>query len=374
MKIKKLLIVPADSLVENEPASPYAAFLFSAAKYVKRSIAGMPSVYDAELQRYADIPKILGQENTLILGRYYPHFHLPTPPPASPYPSLHGTPPGRAVGAPNLAAAMPEVDALLVSVRAGARRDIAVKEARKRDIPIAMIDAFDHQSNYGAADIRKELCRGFKKGEHFDLYFKADLPLGYASDYILPLAPVPLRPESYQFSTLPKNISIFYSGKHRIKGQPDGAEIVDAVGNNFDNAVLLDHSVGHKTFLTNREYWDYLSRSLIALSPSRFVWDSFRHCEAGLAPGTALVAPRPYVETTGPALRDGVNALLYETELRSGKRYLVDGKGFVEKIKYYLARPQELVKVAEAWHKDVLAGHTILARSKYILKSMEEAF
>ena len=71
---------------------------------------------------------------------------------------------------------------------------------------------------------------------------------------------------------------------------------------------------------------------------------------------------------------DGVNAILYDTEFRDGKFHLKDGGALVEKVRYYLAHPAEREAMAKRWSTDVRAGHTILARSRYILEAMERAF
>jgi len=124
-----------------------------------------------------------------------------------------------------------------------------------------------------------------------------------------------------------------------------------------------------------KEYWYNLSRAQMALSPSGRVWDSFRHCEVGLAPLTCLIAPRPYVETVKPYLRDGKNAILYDTKLREDKKYhLVNPSALIEKIRYYLDHPNECQNLAQAWQTNVLEDHTIFARSKYIIESMEKVF
>lgn len=373
MKIKKILIVPAQALVEKEPRSPYAAFFLRSARQVKRRIFGLPSAYNSEIQRYGDIPKILGAENTYFFGRLYTHLHLSEPPQSCPYPSCHATPRGTLINEPEIDEVVAKVDAVLVSIQAGERRDLVIKKAKKRDMPVAILDAQDHQAIYQASDIRAELSCGLKAGEQFDIYFKENLPLGYGTDIILPLAPAPLRPEVYRFRTFLKSVDVFHSGKARVSAQPDNRAAISLVQQKFSNSEIIEHKT-HGSFLTLHEYWDGLSRARFALSPSRFDWDSFRHCETALAPATALIAPKPYVETTGPPLRDGVNAVLYNTECRAGRYYLRNPDELVEKIRFYLERPQERERLAARWAEDVLSGHTILARSRYILEQMERAF
>jgi len=142
----------------------------------------------------------------------------------------------------------------------------------------------------------------------------------------------------------------------------------------FTGVTFIEHDLRRRTFLTTLRYWRYLAESQMTLSPSGKSWDSFRHCEVGLAPASVLIAPKPFLETVGPPLRDGVNAILYDTELRAGKYHLANAPLLVEKIRHYLDHPQEREAVAIAWSRDVLSGHTVLARSRYILENMERAF
>ena len=371
MKLKKILIVPSDAIVESASSISSPAFFIDFAKAVKRAFYPIPYVYDAELQRYADIPKILGKDSTFIFGRMHYYLHSASIPEFCPYPSCHGTPKGTSIKASEIDGVMKSVDAVLVSTRAGWRGKLTTIEAKKRGIPVAMIDAHDHPSNYAAVDIRRELCRGFEKGIHFDIYFKNDLPLGYRTESILPLAPCPLRPEFYTFASLKKDLSIFYSGRPRPRCQPDRYQTV-ALAAQFPKTLVLDQDFSRSTFMSSREYCRNLSRAELALSPSGKVWDSLRHCETGFAPGTALIAPKPYVETVGPPLRDGVNAILYNTEFKDGKSHLKDAKGLAEKIRYYLDNPAKRKRIADQWAEEVRQWHTIYARSRYILESIEK--
>ena len=373
MKIRKILIVPARTLVDKESQSSAAAFFVNGARFLKRNMLGLTtSVYDGELQFYADMPEILGRNNVYLFGSYLPHFYSRKIPAECAYPSCHGIPYPTCATAKELKSILKEVDAVLISTRADkGHRELVGQLAQKNDIPIAMIDFKDHYSIFGVRASEEEICRGFKKGSDYELYFKKDLPLGQRSDAIFPLAPVPVRLESYRFSDLPKDTDIFYSGKMRAKGTGDRGDIVNLVKNNFPRSIVFEHA-DRSTFLSLKDYLDYMSRAKIALSPSGVVWDSFRHCEVGLAPKTLLLAPRPYMEVVGPFLEDGVNAILYETEFREGKYYLTRTGELVEKIKHYLDNDAERERVANQWVADVRDGHTGVARSKYIAESIDK--
>lgn len=372
MKVRKILIVPSYKLVEEVKEPLYISFFIRPIKSLARRFGIRRLVYNDEVLFHGDVVKVLGNENVFVFGKHHHHLHEVMIPDNCRYPSCHGTPRHIYLKENEVRRVIKDdVDAVLVSIRAGARGDLVIHEARKCDIPVAMIDTVDHESNYGADDMWKELCYGFKPRKHFDLYFKKDLPLGYKTDAILPLGPIPVRPESHQFPNSEKDVDIFFSGRLRTgRTQADRAETVLLVRDNFPGAVVLEHD-SSGAFISTRRYWDYLSRSKMALSPSGRIWDSFRHCEIGLAPRTALIAPKPYIETVGPFLRDGVNAILYDTEFRDGQYHLVNGVELGEKIAYYLANSRELERIAEAWTADVLSGHTIFARSKHIIESIE---
>lgn len=372
MEIRKLLLVPADALVDASAPSAFSRVL-EPLREIKRHFTPGQTPYDAEILFYGDMPLVLGRENVFQFGAYPAQLHAARVPAQSPYPSCHGTPRATIVHGEEINEILQRVDAVLVSTRAGKRRDAVMALAREKGVPVALLDFQDHQSNYGAADVRKELTYGFVAGRDYDLYFKKDLPLGYATERIRPMAPVPVRPESFTIPALGKDIDIFYSGRSRQGCQADRGETVDLVKEYFSGVVLKEHE-GRGNFMTTHEYWQYLARAKMALSPSGKVWDSLRHCEVGLAAGTSLIAPRPYVETVSPALEDGKNALLYDTEFREGKYHLENPREFVRKIRELLSDDASREAVANAWSSDIREGHTVFARSKYIVEEMGRVF
>jgi len=374
MKIKNILIVPTTMLA---PSTEF--FLKRLARVVKYGIGSLfPLPYHGELQMHGDIPRVLGKEHTFIIGKYHQSLFSKDISEQCAYPSCYGIPEGTSIGKRDINVVIGRVDVVLVSAQAARELiELVVKQARAKKIPIAMIDFADHEALYGLNDQekRKRMFRGFIPGNHFDLYFKKDLYLGYKTDTLLPLAPVPVRPESYNIPVIKKDTSIFFSGRLRADlCQADRMETTDLVRKNFSDALIVDFE-SQKSFMTTKEYWHNLSRSHLALSPSGRVWDSFRHCEVGLAAGTCLIAPKPYVETVGPYLVDGHNAILYDTQLSNdGKHHIVNQGELVEKIRYYLDHQEEREAMAKRWQSDVLQGHTIFSRSKYIVESMEKAF
>ncbi len=370
MKVKKILIVPSNKTIQ--PIKNGAIInLLKIARNIKLKLNPSYFVYDGEMLFYSDIPKILGEKNVFVLDKYHPYLLSKKIPYNCPYPAFTSAPQTVFISKEEVNNIINEVDVVLVSTRAGNRGKLVIEEARRREIPIALIDFHDHDEIFTSTSFEKDCFRGFVKGKDFNIYFKKDIPLGHKSDILFPLSPLPVRADSFKTLIMEKDIDIFYSGRSRTDlCQPDRGESIDIIKKNFKNLKILEHET-RKTFPTRKKYWEYISRSNISISPSGRVWDSYRHCEIGLANKTALVAPRPYVETVGPALRDGVNSILYDIEVINGRAHLINKGEFVSKLKYYLNSPIELENLANKWTNDVKQGHTVYARSKYIIKTIE---
>lgn len=330
--------------------------------------------YDAEILLCGDLPSVLGINNVFSFGKYLPHYFHDTISEFCPYPSCCKTPEPIFLKKNELKSVLNKIDALIVSSRASERGQYAITEAKKIGLPIAIIDVQDHELIYGSSDIENQLCRNFSYNYHYDLYFKKDLPLGYKTDTIVPLAPTPVRPESHHFIKLKKKYDIFYSGRKRAsRCQDDRAQMAKLLKNKFNKILFKEHD-SRNTFLPIRDYWENVSNSRITLSPSGRSWDSFRHCEVGLSESTALLAPKPYIETIQPLLEDGENSILYDTEIQNGRYGIIHESDIVDKIGFYLNNLEKLTSIAKKWNQDVVSGHTIFARSKYIINVMKQSF
>lgn len=377
MKINKILIVPAEKVVNEQ--QPFLHYLhpYILAKYIKRSLR--PCVhYIGELQFYGDIPSILGKKNTFMYGQLLPMLHSKKLPENSAYPSCHGIPYYTSIRRNNLKKILKQVEAVLISSRSGAFGDevLAILGAgpEYKRVLRAIIDFPDQEELYYTKN-RQDMYRGYVYKKQFDIYFKKELLPELNESYTYPLAPLAVRPEMYSFPNVKKDKSVFYAGRMRqIKCQADREETVAAIEelNKKTNDNLILKHVSRKDFLSTKEYWRALARSRMALSPSGRVWDSFRHCEVGLSPNTAIIAPKPYQLVAGPYLEDGKNSILYEAELQSdGKYHLKNKEEFLAKVEYYREHPNETDRLAGQWNEDVLRGHTVYARSKYILETIE---
>ncbi len=372
--IQRILMVPSGRVVRYEDELLYAPFLERIVEKIKSRVFTRPVLYDGETQFYGDIPAILGRENSFVFGLYRPNVLWKEAPEDCPYLSTIGNPrPTFFVRRKDLPSVVKKVDAVLISTRSGVRGKMAAACARKYGVPVALLDYQDYPQLYGMRgdDIRHALFGGRESGKDFDIFFKKELPLGYASKTVRPLAPVCVRPSSYTFDPLSKDQSVFFSGRPRPECQGDRLETAELFSVHFPDA-RIELPGSQKVFMTAREYCNSFARSKIILSPSGISWDTVRHAETGLAPGALLVAPKPYIETTGPALKNGENAVLYDTELRDdGKYHLIKGSELIDKIRWYLQNDVEREKITAVWQKDVAQGHTVRARSQYILDSIE---
>jgi len=367
MLLKKLLIVPCDRLAKPAGSGAWWSRVTSP---VNKWLGRLPVTHDGELHYWGDVPHILGKENTFMLASPLDErLTLIPPEPNCPYPSCHGTTHARYINEKELEQAVREVDAVLLSVAAGSRVEKTLNIANKLDKPVAILDWPDHAELYGDPNRVKSTYREFIYGRDFQLYFKQDLLPEIANEYTLPISPLPIRPEAFNFKPQEKKYTLFFSGRPRYEiSQGDKKEIIDEVKENIPNTKIVLH-YDRSTFMTRDTYTETLAASQISLSPSCRVWDSFRHCEVGISPRTALLAPEPYISTAGPPMKDGVNAILYKTKLVEDK-YHLDDASIIERIRQYLDDPDKLLEMADRWRKDVYAGHTVNARSRYILEAI----
>lgn len=327
----------------------------------------------AEVLHYADIPKILGVENTYMVGRYYRDYTRKSIPRHTRYPSLHKTPKGTYIDESELAEVIKKVEAVIICKRAGSLGDRARSLARKHDVFMAVVDHFDDLELYKNPDT-KPLTDGLRYGQDYHLYFKHDIPLGRASDTLLPIAPMPVRVESYPVAAwngYQRDISVFYRGQQRLGVlRGDRHQLAELIRSHIPSAVI-DNQPKRKTFSV-KEYWEKLARSLIAYTPSGKVWDSTRHCETALF-GCVPLIPQPDCETVNSAVRNGENAIAYETQrTRNGEYVVVNVKKTLDRVKEVLSDGIELPRIAESWRQEVFVNHTTEARARYLVDAINQ--
>lgn len=326
----------------------------------------------AEVLHYADVAALLGAGRTFIVGAYYPDYTRSSPGPYSRYPSLCKTPAGTPVRERDVGDLLPHVDAVVIGTRAGAVGDRVRRLAKARGVFVAMLDHCDDLAVYGSPEAAP-LTGGLRYGYDYDLYFKHDIPLGRASGTLLPLAPMPVRPES--FPQVPADgrrpIPVFYRGQQRLTVlRGDRAQLAALLRDRIPGAVI-DNQPVRKTYAL-AAYWRDLARARIAFSPSGKVWDSTRHTEAAMF-GCVPLMPLPDCETVRGAVRDGEQIVGYRTaRLPDGRYAVVDPEGTIDRVRDLLRDERALERMGRAWRDTVLAHHTTRARAHYLLEAIGE--
>lgn len=376
MTMRKILVVPAE-LVTNGLRSGRQAKPSRRLSLWERWVAWLqPAVprgflFCGEVLQYADLSALLGGQNVFVAGGFHPAYHASRVSSYSTHPSCLLTPSATVIPLAEIPSFVRGVDAVLVSIRAGTWGREAIRLAREAGVRAAVLDFFDHEDVMVPGADAETVFRGLLPGRDVDVYFKKELTAAFRSERAWPIAPVPVRPESYAIPRLAKRVDVFYSGRARPdKCQPERAEIVEVVTRARVRARIVSHHAWN-TFASVRGYWRDLAEARIALSPAGRVWDSFRHCEVGLAGTTALLAPEPYVETVGDGLVHGHSALLYAVTHRDGRFHVANPDRAMAEVREYLAAPGELQRLAATWREVVMKHHTVRARAEYLLRVME---
>src|SRR3989344_1920997 len=169
MHIRSILVVPPDALVDFRRNSGFFSPVVEPLRQLRQYMTPQSAPYDGEVLFYGDMPVVLGRDRVFQFGPYVSHLHFERVPDSSPCPSVYGTPRATVIMRPEMADVLGSVDAVLVSTRAGDRRDFVIQASRQRGIPIALLDFQDHHSNYGASDIRRELTYDFVPKRDYDL-------------------------------------------------------------------------------------------------------------------------------------------------------------------------------------------------------------
>tara|TARA_B100000315_G_C14574379_1_gene587217 strand:- start:175 stop:1296 length:1122 start_codon:yes stop_codon:yes gene_type:complete len=372
MKINKILIVPAELRLLKYSEN----LLRKSIRYFRTKLSNSRNKenikYNAEINFYGDLPLILGKENVFVFGEYQDQY-LSEMDPFCLYPSCQGTPePTFVTKHEELISILDDIDAVLISSKSSAIGRKVTKLARHKDVPVAIIDRYDHEGLYLSENIENEICRNFIYGTDYDIYFKHTYPIRFKKEHVYPICPTPIRPKSYNFKSVKKDIDFFFIGRPRAdRCQPDRAEIVNIISNNFENThIKFDES--QDNFLLPSEYHDYQSRARFVLSPSGRVWNGSRLTEAGLAK-SVLIAPKPYHHTVGPQFRDGFNSILYDVELMEDGYHLTNKDDLLDKIQFYLNNLSKIEEIAENWYNDVLSGHTTLARAHNLIETLQSS-
>ena len=233
-------------------------------------------------------------------------------------------------------------------------------KAKKLDIPIAMIDAHDDEPVY---DLGKPYL--LKSQRHpYNLLFKQDLPIGLRSNKILPLSPLPYPSgKNYIFKETKSFKSIFFSGADRPNiTRSDRGIICNYIEQNFlDSRIFLN-----KPKLPENLY-EYLNKeSLIQLSPSGRVWNSFRHCSAAID-SPVLVIPQNDCELTWDVFKDEENCITYDPNKLDEKNL----NTLRSKIETVIKDDQLSKKIRYNYFDIIMKNCSQLNAAKYLLENLK---
>jgi hypothetical protein len=375
MKLNKILIVPASYITNyrNRKILPYKNII----KHIfQRNFHEILSEFKkdylcTEMYHYGDIPKVLGEKNTWILGNYYNEYATNVMDPNTRYISLHNTTPGTHINFKDAFNNLHDFDALLISIRSGKAGEKLRKKAKKLNIFVGIIDYFDDLEIYKNKSI-KNLTRNLIYNQDFDIYFKHDIPKGMAEEWLFPLAPMPLRIENYpdlETNWSKKNVPVFYSGRNSHKPRKDRLIITDAIQKHISGSRIKNIAPFEE--LKVSDYLHNLQNAKICFSPSGKVWDSTRHVELAVYKNVPLI-PVPDCETVGSVVKDSINCISYNFDPQKSLSS-IDTKEIIEKINFYIKNDTQLKIIAENWNSDIIESHTTIARANYIINSFENS-
>lgn len=325
-----------------------------------------------EHYHYADIVECLGSDSVHMLGKYYPEYIQTDFDPYTRYPSLHNTPIIKHIFGSIEDINIEQYDAIIIGIRSGELGEKLRKRALKKNIMVVIIDYFDHLDVYANPTLEC-VTRGLVWKKDFDLYFKHDLPLMVNEEYLLPIAPMPIRNKAYPKINVQwknKNTPIFYSGRSGHRPRADRIQLCEEIGRRINGSKIVE--IGPYEKISIVDYANNLANTKIALSPSGKVWDSTRHSETGLYLNVPLI-PKPDCQTVNNLIKNDINALQYEIEINkvSGIYQVKCIDDLIEKINYYLEHDQDLMGMAAKWRQEILESHTTLARAQYMLRNIE---
>lgn len=211
-----------------------------------------------------------------------------------------------------------------------------------RELPLFILDTWDDCGDH------TPILRDLLGRERFDGYFKREMLA--CVEYAPGTYPLPF---GYPDTRIPKQTSnerpddLFWAG-HRVFGL---------------RRLYLEHLEGllgarlDRTY-TQEEYVQALGRARIGLNFFGFGFDTVRYYELP-AHGCMLLSERPPIRIPHP-FRDGESAVFFD-----------DLPDLEEKLAYYLARPDEVARIAHEGRECLTLHHTTSVRARQLLGRIE---
>lgn len=246
-----------------------------------------------------------------------------------------------------------------------------IKKFKKKNKGVGIFDQQDNiEVYYNKADVFRNINESY-----FDLYFKQDLPLEYIHKKAKPVCPMPANDNVFfnNSSSLISNKTIPFSffGKSDDRTMNDREDICHFISEEYSDSVInLRKGFGGK-FIPLDEMNAILNNTKINLSPSGITWNSYRHADM-VEFSSPILIPKPNIKTISEPFVDMKNCVMYETKFINNKFKLINKKQLKEKLNEIIERPELLSRIYEEYKKFIINFHTRKARSKQILKEINE--
>lgn len=332
--------------------------------------------FSTEFYNYAFFPEINGFENTFILGEYQSEYKNNFISKYSRYPSSYNIPKIKSISLNEAISNLSFFDCVIVGIRSGEIGKKIIKEAKKKNIFLGIIDYYDHPSAYKIKDNDNHfLTRDLKPNIDFDIYFKHDIPIWNNDKYLFSICPMPINIQNYPkiekkiFNQ--KNISISFSGRLHKEIHPERYTVWKYLENNVENTSFKETSYLQK--ITINEYCELLNKSLIGFTPYGKVWDSTRHCEMAVYNTVPLISKPDCKLVDGFNIND-TNAIVYDFQRDSNNYYIKNKNEFLDKVKNVINDENIHKSISANWRNDIEKFNTFSARSKYILDNVQKFY
>ncbi len=335
---------------------------------VKLKVKNILSIFkdhllNTESYFYSQFPKILGKENVYIVGNLYKEYNNKFNDQYSRYPSLNKNQISLQISYKFVKDNINLFDFILVGIRSGNIGKKIIQIAKKKDIPVIILDYFDDQNVYMDHSL---IHRGLKHKHDFDLFFKHDIPINYFDDFTFPLAPMPIDPESYpnfDKKDYERKYDIFYRGRDSHGPRNDRIFLTNILKKEFKNSKIEVINSYKKISIEN--YCKNFAESKFAFSPSGKVWDSTRHTETAIYNNIPII-PIPDCRLSSDKKITNNHAIIYDP-LRVIKDYNYL-KDIIEQIKYINSNERIFSEMSLSWKKFVYDNHVLIKKSNYIIE------
>lgn len=190
--------------------------------------------------------------------------------------------------------------------------------------------------------------------------FKRELKIGSAA--VSNVFPLPFSAQTAQIPALkpdsPKEFQVAFWAVESSAARKKAFEILKGRYDCERNGTVSGQTF-RKYSLRAESYFEALNRTRISLSFRGEGFDTLRFWEIP-ACGSLLLSEVPDIQMPDPFV-DGQTAVFCKNDLSD----------LTDRIDYYLARPDEAVKIAAAGQAHLLKHHTYLKRAEYILDLLE---